>query len=236
MIKALVWKEIRQVAPIAVMLFLAAGVVLFWPWVVQDTRGMMSQATSHQLTGLLSIVSTLGAIVIGTRQVVGERDGGGLAFLLTRPVPHVAWLSVKLLVGTAASFLPVLPAAGVILSWHLRSGVIVSDASLLVGEVSGGSWPRWLFLTGLSVLMILPCSQLVATFFRGWLVSFGLAVVLMTVLTLVLALVSQFVFELEPSVLETVFHLGIVAGACWLVSLRMRPRHLLLEQEAADVA
>jgi hypothetical protein len=116
MLKALIWKELRELLPlIAAILLLQAFLICvglgihmgFMSNTIRDyIRGMNTiPFINDQLCFWMTFVGGVGAVTAGLWQTIWESGRGTFQFLLHRPVNRSTLIGCKLLAGGAASLL-----------------------------------------------------------------------------------------------------------------------------------
>lgn len=148
MLKALVWKEIRELLPVIVVVLLIQA---FQISIGLGTEfGFISEAIGYyvrppdtipfvddQLCFWISLVSGIAAVAIGLWQTMWESGRGTFQFLLHRPVKRGVIISIKLLTGgTVTLLLAVLP----VLYYTLWAAAPNTHASPFEWSMTAGSW------------------------------------------------------------------------------------------------
>lgn len=142
MLKALVWKESREMMPL-VALAIVAELLFFLP------AGLIPIASEHSnsipfvstwLQTWLLIIGGMAAVAIGFWQTSGELARGTLLFLLHRPVDRSTIFAIKLLVGIGVTLL----IAGVpILAFALWAATPGTHASPFFWSMTTEVWLTW---------------------------------------------------------------------------------------------
>jgi ABC-type transport system involved in multi-copper enzyme maturation permease subunit len=145
MLKALVWKESRELAPLVAMSIFAELLFFLPPELMfgsQSTSDLIPFVSSRLTTWIL-VVGGAAGIAFGFWQTVGESMRGTYHFLLHRPVTRETILVTKLGVGVAL----VLLLTGVpILGYALWAARPATHASPFYWAMTAHTWQLWIQL------------------------------------------------------------------------------------------
>ncbi len=145
MLKALVWKEARELAPL-VALAVVVQLLYFLPselLVLNQTESGGIPFVSSTLTTWMLVIGGLAGVVFGFWQTIGESMRGTYLYLLHRPVSRETILLIKLGVGVAL----VLVVAGVPILWYaLWAATPGTNSSPFYWAMTAGVWQLWIQL------------------------------------------------------------------------------------------
>ncbi len=145
MLKALVWKESRELAPL-VALAVIAELMFYFPlnMFISMNMNYSDQGripfVSTSLENWLLVVGGATGIALGFWQTAGELSRGTLLFLLHRPVERTTVFTAKLAVGVVLTLL----VAGVpILGYALWAATPGTHASPFFWSMTTATWLMW---------------------------------------------------------------------------------------------
>jgi ABC-type transport system involved in multi-copper enzyme maturation permease subunit len=143
MLKALVWKEARELAPL-VALAIVAELLFYFPTGMffgsYSNYSNQIPFVSSSLQNWLLIVGGVTGVILGFWQTAGELLRGTFLFLLHRSVDRAAVFAAKLAVGVALTLLIV----GVpILGYALWAATPGTHASPFFWSMTTATWLLW---------------------------------------------------------------------------------------------
>ncbi len=142
MLKTLVWKESRELAPLVALAIFAQ---LLLPLVTMLPVFLLTESrripfVNDWFTAWILFVGTLAAIAIGFWQTTGELVRGTFLFLLHRPLDRLSIFSIKLLVGVVLTLLVAGLPLVIYALWAATPG---THASPFLWAMTTGSWLTW---------------------------------------------------------------------------------------------
>jgi hypothetical protein len=143
MLKALVWKESRELMPL-VALAVVAELLFYFPtgMFITTYSDYSSQIpfVSSKLQNWLLIVGAVVGVALGFWQTTGELQRGTFLFLLHRPIDRAIVFAIKLLLGVAVTLL----VAGVpILGYAIWAATPGTHASPFFWSMTAATWFMW---------------------------------------------------------------------------------------------
>jgi len=146
MLKALVWKEARELAPL-VALAVVAELLFYFPanlltQFYQNYSDYSAQIpfVSSSLQNWLLVVGAVVGVAVGFWQTWGELSRGTLLFLLHRPIERRSVFLMKLAVGMALTLLvPGVP----ILAYAIWAAIPGNQPAPFFWSMTAGTWLIW---------------------------------------------------------------------------------------------
>lgn len=145
MLKALVWKESRELAPLVILAAIAELLYCLPPEliVLNQPESDAIPFVSSGLTTWMLVIGGLAGVVFGFWQTIGESTRGTYPYLFHRPVSRETILLIKLGVGVAL----VLLIAGVpILGYAFWAATPGTNASPFFWAMTVAVWQLWIQL------------------------------------------------------------------------------------------
>lgn len=145
MLKALVWKEARELAPLVILAAISELLYFLPPelLVLNQAESGGIPFVSDGLTTWMLVIGGLAGVVFGCWQTIGESVRGTYPYLFHRPVSRETVLLIKLGVGVSLMLL----ISGVPILWYaLWAATPGTHASPFFWAMTATTWQVWIQL------------------------------------------------------------------------------------------